>query len=360
MNIRLIDAGQVSYLRSQTIYHALAYAKKKATPDTVVLSVPQSPYVCIGFHRNLEHEVDTDFCAANNIPVIRRETGGGTVYIDNDQLFVQWIFAPDSLPKKTDTRFGLFVRPLIQTYQSFGINACFHAPTDVHVSGKKIVGTGAAAIGNAEVVTGNFLFDFDCRAMANILKVPDESFRQYTLDSLNKYMTSIKRELENPPTMQEVKNEYIKKCAETLGRQLVPGHFTDEEYCWMEKLDKKFSSKEWTRQYASNKHKNKALKIHADVWMYQLSQKTPGGTIEITLRTKGNRIDHVAIKGDFKIRPPQKLKGLENVLHNVELNAEALTEILEAFYILHRIETPGVNVKDWVEAIMQIENYVKH
>lgn len=356
----MIDAGKVSHLRSQTIYHALAYAKKAGSPDTIVLDVPAGPYVCIGFHRDLEQEVDIEFCAANKLPIIRRETGGGTVYIDDGQLFVQWIFGPDNLPKKIDARFGLFVRPLIETYKSFGINAYFHAPTDVHVGGKKIVGTGAAAIGNAEVVTGNFLFDFDCGAMAKILKVPDESFREDILNSLNKYMTSIKRELKDPPNMEEIKAAYIIKCAETLGRKIVPGDFTDGEYKWMEELDKKFTTKEWLYQDSSNKRRNRVVKIHADIWMYELHKKTEGGNIEMTLRTKGKRIDHVSIKGDFEIRPGHKLKGLENVLRNVEINEESLTEILEAFYILHRVETPGINIKDWVEAIMQIENYVKH
>ncbi len=360
MNIRLIDAGKVSYLRSQTIYHALAYAKKAGTPDTIVLDIPKEPYVCIGFHRDLEQEVNIGYCASNNIPIIRRETGGGTVYLDDDQLFTQWIFGPKNLPVKTDARFQLFIKPLVETYKFFGINAHFHPPNDVHVGNRKIVGTGAAAIGNAEVVTGNFLFDFDCQTMAEVLNLPDESFRENVLESLNKYMTSIKRELNDPPDMEEVKTAYINKCAEALGRKITAGDFTDEEYRAMEELDKKFTAKEWLYQDSSNQRRNRVVKIHADVWMYELSKKTEGGVIEMALRTKGKRIDHVSIKGDFEIRPGYKLRGLENILRNVEVSEEALTEIIEAFYMLHRIETPGIAIKDWVGAIMQIKKYVKH
>ena len=42
MVIRVIDAGTVSHLRSQTIYHGLAYARNEDTPDTIVVAVPQN------------------------------------------------------------------------------------------------------------------------------------------------------------------------------------------------------------------------------------------------------------------------------------------------------------------------------
>ena len=91
MVIRLIEAGTVSHLRSQTIYHGLAYARTEATPPTIVLATPAEPYVCVGFHQDIEAEIDLEYCASNDLPVLRRETGGGAVYLDSDQLFVQWV-----------------------------------------------------------------------------------------------------------------------------------------------------------------------------------------------------------------------------------------------------------------------------
>ena len=354
LKIRLIDAGRVSYLRSQTIYHALAYAKKANTADTIVIDIPKEPYVCTGFHRDLEQEVDLNFCEQNNIPIIRRETGGGTVYLDENQVFTQWIFEPKHLPVKTDSRFQLFIKPLVDTYQHFGINARYFYPNDVHVGNRKIVGTGAAAIGNAEVVTGNFLFDFDNEMMAKILKVPNENFRKEALESLQKYMTSIKRELGELASIEELKKVYIKNCATTLGREIVVGDFTDEEYRIMEELDKKFLSKEWTFQFTSKQAKKRTVKIHADVWLYNVSKKTDKGNIDLVIRTKGKRIDQININGVFDFQPERKLKDFEKVLHNVEVSKESLTEIVDAFYGLHRIESSGISTADWVEAILQI------
>ena len=41
--VRLIDAGTVSYVRSQSIYHGLAHARNETTPDTLVHAVAVPP-----------------------------------------------------------------------------------------------------------------------------------------------------------------------------------------------------------------------------------------------------------------------------------------------------------------------------
>src|SRR5574342_1317308 len=141
--IRLLYMEGVSPVRSQTVYHAVGYAMKEDTPDTIILVSPNAPYVCIGYHQDIEKEVDLDYCARHHLPVYRREVGGGAVYLDNGQLFTQWIFHKEDLPASLEERFKLYIDPLVQTYQALGINANHRPINDVHVSGKKIGGTGS-------------------------------------------------------------------------------------------------------------------------------------------------------------------------------------------------------------------------
>ncbi|RMD95255.1 MAG: lipoate--protein ligase family protein, partial [Calditrichaeota bacterium] len=183
MAIRFIDAGVVSYVRSQTIYHGLAYARHEKSPDTIILVSPETPYVCIGFHQELEKEVDVAFCHAHGIPILRREVGGGAVYLDRNQVFTQWVMSPDRLPWNLERRFEVYASPLVKTYRALGVEANFRPVNDIHVAGRKIGGTGAAAIGNAEVVVGSLMFDFDTELMAKVLKVPSEKFRDKVYQS---------------------------------------------------------------------------------------------------------------------------------------------------------------------------------
>ena len=137
MPIRLIDTGTVPCLRSQTLYHALARVKTSAIPDTVIFAAPAEPYVCIGFHQELEREIDVLYCKANGIPVVRRETGGRALYLDKDQLFVQWIFGQDRLRWRLESRFALFAGPLVQAYRALGISAKFCPANDIQVAARK-------------------------------------------------------------------------------------------------------------------------------------------------------------------------------------------------------------------------------
>jgi hypothetical protein len=43
--IRLVDAGLVGPVRSQSVYHAVAHAMSEQTPDTIIIVGPTDPYV---------------------------------------------------------------------------------------------------------------------------------------------------------------------------------------------------------------------------------------------------------------------------------------------------------------------------
>ena len=99
--IRLLYMEGVSPLRSQTVYHAVAYAMKEDTPNTIIMVSPNAPYVCIGYHQEMQKEGDLEYCAAHNLPVYRREVGGGAVFFDN---LVQVVGLSESAPQQPNPK----------------------------------------------------------------------------------------------------------------------------------------------------------------------------------------------------------------------------------------------------------------
>ncbi len=287
MHVRLVDAGLVSPLRSQAIYHGLAHARTGDSPDTIVLATTAEPYVCIGFHQDLEAELDLAFCRQQGLLVLRRETGGGAVYLDRDQLFVQWVMAPESLPFRVERRFEVFTRPLVETYRQLGLEACFRPTNDVHVNGRKIVGTGAGHIGNAEVLIGNLIFDFDTGMMARVLRPRSPAFREQVERSLREYMTSMKRELGRVPDRRQVARIYLKQCAETLGRELVPGDLTAAEVAAVERLERRLLSESFL--YRPGGLRRDGVKIHEDVEVVERMH----GNLRVAVRLREGRIEDI-------------------------------------------------------------------
>jgi len=351
-DIRLVDLKLVPPIRSQTIYHALAYALDADSPDTIILVGPTDPYVCIGYHQELEKEVDVEYCRAHNLPIARREVGGGAVYLDQNQVFVQWVFHRGALPTDLGERFAFYVQPLVETYRALGIPATYRPINDVHVRGKKIGGTGAAQMGAAEVVVGSLMFDFNFDLMARVLKVSSEKMRDKIFQSLNEYMTTMTRELGHTPDRDAVVKLYLEKCAATLGRLLVPGEPTARELQLAAELDQKFATDEWL--YQKGGLRQPGVKIHADVRVLEAAHKTPGGLVRVTVRVRDGRIDDVTLSGDFTMLPKFAPGALELALRGTALEEKAVQARLAEVYQNIGIQSPGVTVEELTKAVMLV------
>lgn len=356
--IRLLDLGLVPPIRSQTIYHAVGHALTRplsgvaGSPDTIILVAPQTPYVCIGYHQDLEREVDLDYCRDHGLPVARREVGGGAVYLDAGQLFVQWIFHRDALPASLEARFELYIRPLVETYQALGI-AAYHRPVnDIHVAGKKIGGTGAAQMGEAEVLVGSLMFTFDKATMARVLKVSSEKMRDKIFESLEQYMTTMAEQLGDArlPDRAAVRDLYLARTAAALGREIVPGAPTAAELVRAAELDEHFVSAEWLSQKGGLRRAG--VKIHEDVQVAEGAFKAPGGLIRATVRLRAGRVDDLELAGDFTIFPAAAVGDLQAAARGASLTRDALAERFAAAYRDRAIQAPGVTPAHLAEAVL--------
>jgi hypothetical protein len=75
---RLIDLCEAEPYTAQAFYEAVAEAVHRGvSPNTLILVQPASPYACIGYHQDLEREMDLDYVEEAGLPVIRRSQGGG-------------------------------------------------------------------------------------------------------------------------------------------------------------------------------------------------------------------------------------------------------------------------------------------
>lgn len=350
--IRLLDLGTVPAVRSQTCYHAVAHAMTEATPDTIILVSPAEPYVCVGFHQDPDTEVDRDYCRERGLPVYRREVGGGAVYLDRGQVFVQWIFQPASLPADVAERFRVYVETLVRTYRAVGIEAEYRPVNDIHVRGRKIGGTGAAGIGRAEVVVGSFMFDFDKATMARVLKVSSEKMRDKVFQSLQDYMTTIGDELAAPPSRERVAAIYVEECARALGAGLVPGEWTEAEEAKARELDALFVTPGWLGEKGAARRPG--VKIHEDVHVHEAAFKAPGGLVRVTARLRAGRIDDVSFSGDFTVLPREAVAEVEAALRGAPAEAGAVLEAARAVYGARAVQSPGITPDDWAAAFDQL------
>jgi lipoate---protein ligase len=297
-SIRLLDYGLVPYLRSQAIYHAVADALTADAPDTIILCAPGRPHFCIGFHQDPRQELDLEFCRAHDYPILRRRVGGGTTYLDSNQLYYQFVFHHRRAPAMVDALYGFALAAPVETLRALGLKAELRGTNELLANGKRIAGTGAGRIGEASVVVGNFLFDFDYATMAQAWRVSSESYRRLAREGLEKYVTTLRHELGTPPPMAEVRALLIEKCAASLQRPVEVGTLTAREEELVRAAEEELSSEE--RLFEIEGAPRSGLKIAGGVWMYHatcyLLIGGSEGALHISARLHDDVIDGLVIE----------------------------------------------------------------
>lgn len=344
--LRLVDQPPV---RSQTIYHAIAYEMTAGGPDTILVISPTAPYVSLGYHQQARLELDLEACASRQLPIVRREVGGGAVYLDADQVFVNWVMRADRLPRTLAERYARYVDPLVATYRAYGIPATYRPVNDVHVAGRKIGGTGAARIGVAELVVGSLMFDFDTETMAQVLRVSSEKMRDKVAGALRDYMTTMRRELGEPADREAVITTYLAACARTLGRPLVPGEPTEAELARAARLDELMARPDWV--FRDDGRIPAGVRIHAGVGVHAADRKTPAGLLRVTTVVKDAALLDVVISGDVTVLPQDSLKDLEARLIGVAASREAISEVVADWFATGAVDAPGLSGEELCEAL---------
>lgn len=344
--VKLFHLRHVDWIDSQLIYHA----QPRVGVEGLNILAPNSPYVCIGYHQNLEQEVDLAYCQENNIPVFRREVGGGAVFLDGNQLFYQLVLHKDH-PAAGGSKADFYRRmlqPVVDTYQELGINAQYRPVNDViTIEGRKIAGTGAAEIGDYIILVGNLIADFDYETMTRVLRVPDEKFRDKVFKSLSENLTTIKRELGSMPSWDEMADPLIRNFEKVLG-PLEDAQNPETVRQKAEELKPKYLSDEWLFMKRKDLG-HRIVKIATDVNIIQHAYKAPGGLMKANYELKENIITNLSLSGDYFCYPSDVDRQLENLLDGLEIHM--ISDVIDDFYNNNEIETPGITPADWVKVI---------
>lgn len=338
--IRVVELEGVPPLRSQTVYHAVGYEMGPEGPDTILLVTPSAPYVSIGFHQDPRVELDLEACGALGLPVVRREVGGGAVYLDDGQVFCQWVFRADRLPAALAERYRRYSEPFVSTYRALGVPAEYRPVNDIHVGGRKIGGTGAARLGEAEIMVGSLMFDFDAEVMARILRVSSEKMRDKVAQAMRDYVTTLTRELDAPPDRAAVVAGYLQECGRTLGRPVERGEPRAAETRRAEALDGTMGSAEWT--FRTPRRDLRGVKIHQDVHVHEGTHKAPAGLVRATVVTRSGAIEDCSISGDFTLLPQGALEEVEGALRGVPADPARVETAVAAAYERLGVDAPGL------------------
>ena len=155
--------------------------------------------VC-GKHQNPWREIEIPVARKESIPVLRRITGGGTVYHDLGNLVFTFIMKKDLLDRARNldvVRTGL---------ASFGIEAELTDGFDLYSEGSKISGSAFRFRRDRGIHHGTLLFDANRSLMRRVLKPVEPAIETYAVQSRPASTINL-REIGATFSIEELKTE---------------------------------------------------------------------------------------------------------------------------------------------------------
>jgi lipoate---protein ligase len=347
---RLLDTPPMTAAENMALDDALLELKGEGrTPDTIRFLQFKPRAVLVGYHQSVAEEVRVEYCRAHGIDINRRNTGGGAIFFDENQLGWEVICrkAVFDVGVPNPRLFQALCLPVVDALALLGVAAEFRARNDIEVDGRKISGTGGTESGEAFLFQGTMLVDFDVDTMLRALRVPVEKLKAREIDSIKERVTCLRWELGRTPPLAEIKDAVRRGFERRLGIRLVPAGLTAEETARFQARLPNYRSAEWVDQVRPPARPREAL---------QGAVKFEAGLVRFTLSPdlRRNRVHELFITGDFLSYPHRALYDLEAELRGADLDPAALRRTIRRFFDQGSLQIPGMSAEEFVRPLDQV------
>lgn len=250
--------------------------------DDIVMLWRDDNAIIVGSYQNTAEEINAEYTARNKIKVARRITGGGAVYHDLGNLNYTFILGVEEL-ENLDMK--LFALPVVKALAKMGVTAELSGRNDITINGQKISGTAQHIDNNRLLYHGTLLFDSNLNILADCLRVNIDKIESKGIKSVRSRVTNIKDHLQDNYDVFEFKKLLIYYLFE--GNEFKEYRLTEADLESIRRLEKeKYADQAWI--YGESPDCN-----------VKNTKRFPGGSIQIHLNIKENKIEKCRIFGDF-------------------------------------------------------------
>jgi lipoate-protein ligase A len=295
------------------------FMKEKILDDDVLVFWRTRPTLMIGRYQITAAEINEPYAREKNIQIVRRLSGGGTIYTDEGG----WQFSFISKKGNVESSFKKFTAPVIDALKNLGIQAALSGRNDLLIDGKKFSGNAQHHDRYSILHHGSILYDTDLDELVRSITVSDDKIVSKGIQSVRQRVTNIIDYMDKKLDPVEFKDIMLKSILTSKDSRydLTPADISRIE----EIADEIFRNWEWNFGKSPD---------------YQItrSRKLTGGKLEVCLNLENGRISDCRFYGDFFFSGD--IKNLTDNLAGCPYRKEdiriALTDSLKygAFYLI--------------------------
>jgi len=253
-NWRLLKLETHNAYTNMAIDEAILDARiKNLVKNTIRFYQWKPSAVSIGKFQNIQNEVQLDNCKKYGVDIVRRITGGGTVYHDAEGEITYSVITNKKDLKTEDITavYSKIYAALSEALRILGINTDFNQGNvktcpNLIVNGKKISGSAQTHKRRVVLQHGTLLVDVNLEKMFTFIRVPWAKTCMEVVDVAKHKITSMKMEIRKDVSIKDVEQALIQGFQKALNIKLLDGKLTPYELELTERLYKeKYSTKEW-------------------------------------------------------------------------------------------------------------------
>ncbi|HLQ99737.1 MAG TPA: lipoate--protein ligase [Sphingobacterium sp.] len=287
------------------------YLLNKYPEKDIFLLYINAPSIIVGKFQNTLAEINLEYVKEKDVKVVRRMSGGGTVYHDlgnlNFSFHTKWE-GGDFLD------FSTFTEPVVTLLNKLDVPAELVGRNDLLVEGKKFSGNAKLIRKGKMIQHGTILIHSDMSVLVDALKINPLKYVDKGIRSNRSRVTNLIEYLPEDTTTESFKklliNEMLKENKDAEIRA-----FDKNDIREIERLTKeKYETWEWNFGHSPDYNFKQAIKI-------------PAGFIEVHLDVNKGYIEKAKIFGDFFASEP--IEEFEAKLIGEKHDIESIKETLE-------------------------------
>jgi len=246
---RLVDSGFVSPAESAALDEAILAAHVEGlVPSTLHFYCRSKPTISVGYFQRVKESLDLEECRRRDLAIVRRRSGGSSIYTDTGQLIYGLVVREDEVPKERAESFRAICGALAAALSSMGLDARYRPMNDIEVGGKKVSGNAQLRRKGSVLQHGTVIVEADPAAMDAVLRI--DPSKSSGVGRPSDRVTSLSALMGERVSIEVVKELIVRQFEESFGIVFERGGLTEWERTRVAQyVDERYSRDDWNLKY---------------------------------------------------------------------------------------------------------------